>query len=164
MLSAAVYELEEQNRKVTDPANPLNEIQTGMTRNRGLELEAVGQVLSWLDIAAHYNYIDVDEQLEIIPEHQFAVWSTSRFQIANTPGYFAGFGMRYMSSFRDGSAPVTPQVTLVDASLGFDDGSWRYALNVQNLTDETYFSTCLARGDCFYGARRTVSGSATYRF
>jgi iron complex outermembrane receptor protein len=27
-----------------------------------------------------------------------------------------------------------------------------------------HVTTCLARGDCFYGLGRTVLGSATYRF
>jgi iron complex outermembrane receptor protein len=35
---------------------------------------------------------------------------------------------------------------------------------VQNLTDKIYFATCLGRGDCWYGARRTVIASARYRF
>jgi iron complex outermembrane receptor protein len=37
-------------------------------------------------------------------------------------------------------------------------------LNVQNLADKTYVSTCLDRGDCFYGARRHANLTATYRF
>jgi iron complex outermembrane receptor protein len=53
---------------------------------------------------------------------------------------------------------------LVDAMLGLDRGPWRYALNVQNLGDRTYVATCLGRGDCWYGARRTAIASATYRF
>lgn len=27
-----------------------------------------------------------------------------------------------------------------------------------------HLTTCLARGDCYFGARRTVVGSVTYRF
>jgi iron complex outermembrane receptor protein len=38
------------------------------------------------------------------------------------------------------------------------------ALNVTNLFDKKYLTTCLARGDCYFGARRTVVGSVTYRF
>jgi len=35
---------------------------------------------------------------------------------------------------------------------------------VANLTDKVQITTCLARGDCFYGQRRTLTASATYRF
>jgi len=69
-----------------------------------------------------------------------------------------------MSSFRDGSAPRTPSVTLLDMMLAWDNGPWRYALNINNLTDKLYNSTCLSRGDCWYGARRTAVATATYRF
>jgi iron complex outermembrane receptor protein len=33
-----------------------------------------------------------------------------------------------------------------------------------NLGDKVQISTCLARGDCFYGQRRTVVGSLRWRF
>jgi len=48
--------------------------------------------------------------------------------------------------------------------LAYESAKWRYALNINNATDKTYFSTCLARGDCWYGARRNIVASATYRF
>jgi iron complex outermembrane receptor protein len=163
-LNAAVYELREKNQRTPDPVNPLNTVQVGRTVNRGLELEAVGQLSPRVDIAAHYNYTDLDPQLEALPEHQAAVWTTYRFDLESLPGLRAGFGARYMSSFTDGTAPETPSVTLVDAMLGLDRGPWRYALNVQNLGDRTYVATCLGRGDCWYGARRTAIASATYRF
>lgn len=76
----------------------------------------------------------------------------------------AGLGVRYMSPFRDGAAPQTPSVTLLDAMLALEQGPWRYALNVQNLADKIYAATCLGRGDCWYGTRRTIVATATYRF
>jgi iron complex outermembrane receptor protein len=48
--------------------------------------------------------------------------------------------------------------------LAYDTAKWRYALNINNVTDKVYFSTCLSRGDCWYGSRRNVVASATYRF
>lgn len=48
--------------------------------------------------------------------------------------------------------------------LAYDAPSWRLALNVNNATDKTYFSTCLGRGDCWWGARRSIAASATYKF
>jgi iron complex outermembrane recepter protein len=55
-------------------------------------------------------------------------------------------------------------VTLLDALLAWENPTWRAALNVTNLTDKTYVATCLGRGDCWYGARRTVNATVTYRF
>ena len=68
------------------------------------------------------------------------------------------------ASAKDGAAPETPSVTLLDLLFAYDTGNWRYALNVNNATDKEYVSTCLSRGDCWFGARRSVIASATYRF
>ena len=71
--------------------------------------------------------------------------------------------MRYIGSSWDSSNTLkTPDVTLIDAMLGFDHGNWRYALNASNLFDKEYVSTCLVRGDCWLGQRRQALASATY--
>jgi iron complex outermembrane receptor protein len=162
--SVALYELDENKRLVADPSNPLNRLQVGKTRTRGAEVELIGRVLPGVDIAAHYNYTDIDDLLEPLPPHQAAVWGTHRFAIGDTAGFMAGLGVRYMSEFQAGIAPSTPSVTLFDGMLGYDWGQWRYTVHVQNITDKTYVTTCLARGDCWYGQKRTVIASARYRF
>ena len=162
--SAAAYTLDERNRLIGDPQNPLNSIQVGETRTRGVELEALGHVLPSLDLSAHYNYLHLDEQLEGAPEHQVGIWGTYRFTLGGFTGLQAGLGLRYMSDFADGIAPTTPTLWLWDGMFAYDKGPWRYAINAQNLSDKTYVSTCLARGDCFYGARRTIGASLTRRF
>jgi iron complex outermembrane recepter protein len=166
MATAAAYKLKEKNQLTNDPANPLNQIQVDSTTNKGVELELVGVLppLPQLEIAAHYNYTDLDPQLEAVSEHQAAIWGTYRFKIGDRPGFRAGMGVRYFSSYMDGDGPTTPAWTLLDAMIGYSDRHWRYALNVQNLTDKTYVAACLARGDCWYGARRTVVATAAYRF
>jgi iron complex outermembrane receptor protein len=40
--------------------------------------------------------------------------------------------------------------------VSYDAGPWRLAFNVVNLTDKVQITQCLARGDCFYGQRRTL--------
>lgn len=162
--TAAVYDLKETNRQAPDPNNPLNQIQVGQTKTSGAELELVGNVLPWLDLAAHYNYLNQDAQLEQMPEQQVAVWASGRLSAAALAGLRWGLGVRYFSSFKDGDAPETPDVTLFDAMLGYDIARWRLQLNGQNLADKIYVGTCLGRGDCWYGARRTFLLSARYQF
>lgn len=162
--TAAVYELREKNQQTPDPTNPLNTLQAGETRNTGLELEFKGRVAPNFDVVAHYNYTDVDATLEQLPRHQAAVWGKYRFSIAGTPGFSVGAGVRYFSAFRDGAAPEVPSVALADLLLAYETSHWRYALNVSNLTDKKYASTCLSRGDCWFGARRNVVATATYLF
>ncbi|WP_354375400.1 TonB-dependent siderophore receptor [Variovorax paradoxus] len=163
--SAAVYDLREKNQ-ITSPSMNVY-AQVGKTKTQGVELEAKGSIGSNLDLIAHYNYTDADELIEGLPKHQASVWAKYRFSIGGLSGFSAGAGVRMMSSFRDlqsGVGPRVPGVTLLDAVFAYENASWRYALNINNLTDKTYFSTCLSRGDCWYGSRRSVVASATYRF
>ncbi|WP_295857520.1 TonB-dependent siderophore receptor [uncultured Xylophilus sp.] len=163
--NAAAYTLEEKNR--ARALSPVLTDQLGRTRNQGVELEARGAVTRAADLIASYTYTDVDRQLEGLPKHNASVWGRYRFALAGTPGFSAGVGVRMFGGFRDlssGTGPRVPGVTLVDALLAYDTAQWRFALNVQNLGDRRYFSTCLSRGDCWFGAPRTAIASATYRF
>lgn len=162
--SAALFELREKNQRVPDPANPLNFLQTGTTRNEGLELEFRGRISPTLELLAHYNYTDVDAALEQLPRHQAAAWAKWRFALAGHPGFSIGAGVRWMSGYSDGASPRVPAVSLVDLLLAYEAGNWRYALNATNLADKAYVASCGARGDCWFGARRNVVASATYRF
>ena len=162
--TAAVYDLKEKNQKVVDPTDPSNSLQTGQTRNKGLELEYKARVATAFDLTAHYNYTDVDPLLEGLPQHQAAVWGVYRFAVGGVRGFSAGAGYRWLSSFRDGNGPKVPAAGVVDALLAYETQDWRYALNISNLADKKYMSTCLARGDCWWASRRNVVLSATYRF
>lgn len=164
VVNAAAYTLHEENRLVADPTNPTEQAQVGKTRNRGIELELKTEIGRQFDLIANYNYIDLDEQLEGLPKHQASVWGKYRFAIGNVTGLSAGAGVRWLGGFQDGAAPHTPSVTLVDTMFAYETPSWRYALNINNLLDKTYVSTCLDRGDCWYGSRRSIVASATYRF
>lgn len=162
--TAATYELREENRLIPDPANPNTNVQAGKTKVNGFELELTGKLTSSFELTAHYNYLENDRQLENTPRHQAAVWGKQRFSIGGRDGFAAGLGLRYMSAFDSPPAPTTPSVTLADAMVSFDTSAWRWALNVNNLTDKRYFSICMGRGDCWFGARRNIGLSATYRF
>lgn len=164
LANISVYTLREENRLVSDPASPMNSIQAGETRNRGVEVELKTTVADSLDLIANYNYLDLDEQLEGQPKHVASIWGKYRFALNNMPGFSVGAGVRWVDGFRDGAGPEVPSVTLVDALLAYETPQWRLALNANNLFDKTYVATCLGRGDCWYGARRSVVASATYKF
>lgn len=161
-LNAALYHLREQNRIRT--LRPDVYDQLGETRTRGLELEARGRLAPRLELLAHYNHIRPDAQLEGLPKHQASLWAMHYFGASRQQGFSAGAGLRWMSAFHDRSGPRIPASTLLDFMLAWDAPHWRVALNVTNATDKTYFATCLARGDCWIGARRNVLLSATWRF
>jgi iron complex outermembrane receptor protein len=73
--------------------------------------------------------------------------------------------VRYIGESWDGTDTIrTPHYTLFDAMIRYQTGPWRFQVNASNLADKRHVTTCLARGDCFFGIGRTVLGSATYRF
>ncbi|KQP12861.1 TonB-dependent siderophore receptor [Pseudorhodoferax sp. Leaf267] len=167
-VTASVYKLKEKNRTISDPTDPRVGLQLDATRNKGVELELKTSVGRRTDLIAHFNYTDADDKLGGMPRRQAAVWAKQGFAIADLAGFSVGAGVRFMSSFSDRSeaapGPRVPSVTLLDLVLAYDTDAWRFALNVNNAADKVYVSTCLARGDCWWGARRTVVASATYRF
>ena len=74
-------------------------------------------------------------------------------------------GIRYTGSSFDGNDELrTPSYTLFDLMGAYDTGRWRFSANAANLGDKTHVTACLARGDCFYGMRRTVVITLGYRF
>ncbi|MDQ2823710.1 MAG: TonB-dependent siderophore receptor [Pseudomonadota bacterium] len=160
-LNASAYQWKEKNQLKS--LTPVLTVQLGSTDAKGVELEARGRVWQEIDIIAQYNYIDLDTQLEAIPKHQASLWAKRNFVVAGTR-LSGGAGVRHMSDFKDGAAPVTPAVNLVDAMIAWDTPQWRIALNINNLADKTYVATCLGRGDCWFGARRNAVLSATYRW
>jgi len=172
---AAVYDLRDTNRKTTDPTNPLNSVQLGEVHVKGLELEYKRSIARDWDWIATYAYTDarvsrsnaadLGKRISGVPTHAASAWVTHRFSIGGVPGFSAGGGVRYVGKSWDGmDANPVPAVTLLDAMFAWDNGPLRLSLNVANLTDKVQLTTCLARGDCFYGQRRTVTASATYRF
>lgn len=172
--TAAIFDLSDTNRLTPDPVNPTKSIQKGEVRSRGVEFEAATSFSNRLDVLGSYSYTDAKynksnnpaekgNQVETIPKHLASIWGIKRFAIGDTDGFRAGLGVRYVGSSWDSTNVLkTSSVTLFDAMLGFDHGSWRYALNASNLFDKEYVSTCLSRGDCWLGSRRQAIASATY--
>ena len=175
--SAAAFTLEEQNRLTTDPSNPLNSVQGGEVTVNGFELETMATLGAW-SFVGNYTFTDakttassdpsdptLDKQLASIPEHSVALWTTHTFAARPLRGLRTGFGVRYVGETWDGTDTVrTPSNTLFDALISYDRGRWHYALNASNLFDKTYIATALTRGDAWFGPRRKIVGTVSYRW
>ena len=177
LVTAAWFDIEEENRLAPGPT-PAVQVQLGEAHISGFEVEAIG---SWRDrfdlIAAYTHFLDAysDEgpnadgagrkKLSALAEEQASLFGRLRFGLFGVPGFSIGAGVRYASAIPDQSETVeVPSTTLFDAMAAFESTHWRVAVNAANLEDETVLAVCLERGDCFYGARRTVVGSVAYRF
>jgi iron complex outermembrane receptor protein len=109
--------------------------------------------------------LDPNQQLEGIPEYQASLWTVHDFTHLGLNGVKFGGGIRYVGRIGDGTGNVfVPAVTLFDLMGSYAIRSWRVSLNVNNLTDKSYIATCLARGDCWFGQRRTMSLTTGFTF
>lgn len=144
--------------------------QQGVSEITGIEFESkvmIGEfywqtALSLLD-AKDPN----DFELAAVPDSNASMWLTWRPE-GDLKGFRAGAGVRYMgdSVSENGSVRYeTPDYTVGDLMLGYEfDGGLDIALNVKNISDKEYLTSCLTRGDCFPGLRRTISGTARFSF
>jgi iron complex outermembrane receptor protein len=58
-----------------------------------------------------------------------------------------------------------PSVVLGDLAVHYEwDKNWRAAINVLNVADTTYVASCALASSCYYGDRRRVTGSISYKW
>lgn len=172
-INGAIYDTIEKNRLASDPGGTQFSVQTGKVRIRGAELEVITRVTPDLDLIGAYAYVNAvvesgdnaGKRVEAVPEHQASLWAKYRLTAFGLQGVTVGGGVRYIGDSWDGADKLqTPDYTLFDAMIRYETGPWRFQVNASNIADKRHLTTCLARGDCFYGIGRTVLGSATYRF
>ncbi|NVM79155.1 iron complex outermembrane receptor protein [Duganella sp. SG902] len=177
LLSAAVYQLTQSNVLSTDPVDSDYSVQLGAVRARGLELEARTDVSRDLRLIASYTYTDAKitkasaaDQASVglrqpnTPRSMASAWADYQFTGAGLPGLRLGGGVRYVgSTLSSGDNYTVPAYTVLDAGLNYQQGHWKYALNLKNLADRRYLAEC-GSGYCNYGDPRQVLVTATYRW
>jgi len=168
-LAAALYNIEKTNVLTSDPVNPGFSVQTGEVRHRGLELEARGQLTEQLSLIAGYSYIDAevlssedgDEGNEpaMVPKHTAMLWGEYDFTGA-AEGLSLGGGVRYIGKTwaDNANSRRVDSYVVADMAARYSWDEYTAALNVTNLFDEEYYSTCSAAGyGCAKGEGREVT-------
>ena len=174
---AAVFDLKRQNVLTTDPNNALLSIQTGEVTSRGIELEAVANVMPGLKVTGAFTnfHIFVSEDLNAAligtvptntPSEIASAWADYTFQTGPLAGFGFGAGVRYNGvSYADtANSLVVPYYVLGDLAFHYEVKNWRFALNVTNITDETYVGSCSSPTACFYADRRRAVASVSYKW
>ncbi|MBM6593315.1 TonB-dependent siderophore receptor [Microvirga pudoricolor] len=176
-VSASVFNLKRQNVLTTDPANILNQIQTGEVRSQGIELEANANLLDGLDLVGAYTVYDLETTKDLnvanigkvpvgVPESFGSLWLNYTVQDGTLKGFGVGAGVRFVGrSFADQANTYrVPGYTVADATIHYERDNWRAALNVSNLFDEVYVGSCSSTSACFYGDRRKATVSVSYKW
>jgi iron complex outermembrane receptor protein len=164
LFTAAVFEITKSNMVVADPADPTNQIQEGEAKARGVELEARAEWRGF-SLDAGYTYLDTEdeagERFAGVPQNQASAW-LQYDPSGRLAGLTAGFGVRYVGPTWS-SGLETPDVTLLDAMIGYQWDRYLVQLTARNLADETYVVNC-DPSTCYWGDPRTVALSLTAAF
>ncbi|HEY3056035.1 MAG TPA: TonB-dependent siderophore receptor [Thermoanaerobaculia bacterium] len=176
-LTADVFQIEQTNVSVPDPANPLNTLQQGEIRSRGYEVEAVGNVVSTLNFTASYSHLDQEitrttdpatlgKRPPLAPDNLFSL--AAEYTVGAGPLMGLGFsaGMRSVGA-RAGDLANTievPSYTLFDGSVRYLWRDMEFLLSGTNLTDKTYVAVCTSPSYCNYGVARKFIATARYHF
>lgn len=175
LFTAAVFDLRKTN-VVSYDQTTFEPHAIGKVRSRGLELEAKAALTKQLRLTASFSALDMKILSSAIPEEVGTMPILTPKQTASLwldyalgsalPGVSVGGGVRHVGKrHNDSSANVAWEsaYTLADAAVRYDNGPWRFALNVSNLFDKEYLAG-RAYGSYFRGTERNVMLTAKYRF
>ncbi|BBQ85440.1 MULTISPECIES: ferrichrome porin FhuA [unclassified Klebsiella] len=189
VLAAAVYQLTKNKNLTSDPndSTGLYSVQTGEIRSRGIELEAKAAVNENINVTAAYSYNDAEYTEDTIfkgkrpaevPRNQASLWTDYTFYDTALSGLTFGAGVRYTGStvsyYKNDAAKKNEAFSVAgyavaDAMVKYDLGRFglpgsSVAVNVNNLFDRDYVSSCYSEYACYWGAERQVVATATFRF
>ncbi|MDK2760836.1 MAG: TonB-dependent siderophore receptor [Sphingopyxis sp.] len=153
-LTAALYDLRRQNVLTNDPANPGFQIQTGVQRARGAEVDMTGEIVAGWNIVANASYIKatiVSDQeftpgnhLQNVPHWSGSIWSNYSIRSGALRGLGWGAGISGVSrraSDLENSMRLAGYAR-VDAGVHYDVAELgRVSLNVKNLFNRFYIDT-----------------------
>jgi catecholate siderophore receptor len=175
-LTADLFRTEKENARVqVDTTSYEN---AGKTRVQGIELSASGKITDKWQVFAGYAYMDSEQvdggdlpankanngnQLPNTPKNSASLWTT--YQV--TPKLTLGGGAFYVDDVY-GSVANT---TMVDSYVRYDAmAAYKLSknvdlqLNVQNLTDETYYDKAFSTHFANQAAGRTALLSTNFHF
>ncbi|MCD0416162.1 TonB-dependent siderophore receptor [Rubrivivax sp. JA1024] len=183
LFTASVFDIRQQN-VLTPSSVPGFNVQQGELRSKGVELEARGNVTDSLELIGALTFLDtrvaksttvsiIGNRPQAVPDFFGSMWANYTFQSGPVTGLTFGGGIRHVgASYGDDANTLrTPAYTVVDAALKYDLANvapslkgTTLTLNVNNLFDKEYYSSCSSGFYCQFGNRRTVLAGIKYRW
>jgi len=186
LVTLSAYELTQQNMIVDDPdathvtcgalGTARCAIQGDEGRVRGIELEGRITPVEGFSLIGAASRMDSEitrsaiyrgKQLAMVPDYTASLWADYTFSQGALSGLSLAAGARYNGRSHGDSANLyrIPGYTLFDAAIRYDVGQasgsdLQLALNLSNIADRRYVSTCTTVSSCYYGSGRTVMATA----
>jgi iron complex outermembrane recepter protein len=179
LFTLAAFDLRQTNVTTLDVAHPGFTTQTGEIRSRGFEADAHMSLTEGLSMIASYAYLNQSVTAAApndpslgkkpptgAPVNMASLWLDYTMQRGDLRGLGFGGGLRYVGSSPGDAANdfTVPSRVLVDAAIHYDIRDWRFAINASNLFNRQYIAYCTSGTQCYYGADRSVIGTARYQW
>lgn len=182
LFTVSAFDIRQQDALVPDALG--FSVQEGEIRSRGLEFEARGNLTPNLELIAALTLLDTKvtetaiaanagNRPQAVPDYYGSVWANYTFHSGTLEGLTLGGGVRFVgSSYADNANTIKADgYTLVDAALRYDLGAknpnlkgLEGTLNVTNLFDKEYYSSCSLNFYCQYGNGRQVLAGLRYKW
>ncbi|MCP5471941.1 MAG: TonB-dependent siderophore receptor [Sinobacteraceae bacterium] len=189
LLTLSAFDLRQQDILTSDPDPTHNtcgtagtsqcQVQDGEGRVRGIELEGRITPLDGFSVIGATSWMESEvtrsnngyqgNQLTMVPDWTVSLWGDYTFDAGVLNGLALAAGVRYIGESYGDSANLyrIPSYTLWDAAIRYDlsrisNSRLLLSLNVSNLADKTYVSTCTGVSACFYGSGRILIANARW--
>jgi catecholate siderophore receptor len=148
--SAAVFRLDRNNVKNTDPTDPSRLVLTGQQRTDGVQTSVAGSLSKRWRITGGYANLraaivkdtasaPAGRRVGLVPRHQGTLWTTydltSRLGVGGGLVSQAGVFTSFTNQVR------LPAYTRLDGVAYYNIGRYRVALNLENVLNRGYYST-----------------------
>lgn len=163
--TSALYQLDKNNARQTDPNDSNKTILGGETRVRGLEFGLAGEVADNFNISAAYSYMDSEVvkststanstvsaatnistqgmALANVPRHSGTVWATYKFlQNWEIGGGAFASGNRFTDSIEE---VKLPGYVRLDAVVAYHQPKYDVQFNLYNLLNKKYYESGQSR-------------------
>lgn len=180
LTTITVFDLAKTNIKNPDPSNPLFSVATGEMRNKGVELDVVGNLGGGFSVIGSYAYFNAlitkdtkgnqGNTMPNVPTHSANLWGKYDRGTAKQ-GWGVGFGANIRSE-RQANNENTRQLpgyaifnAMAEYRFAVNDTLLKAKLNVDNLTDKIYWDHATPNwGGAYYGTPRTFRVSISADF
>ncbi|MFM0643261.1 TonB-dependent siderophore receptor [Paraburkholderia bryophila] len=160
--TVAVFNINDNNRAITDPDHPTGSIAGGKSRDQGVELEISGQPLPNWNVYAGYTYLNVNYENDVPnltdgtdPKHLFKLWTNYAFTQGMLSGVTIGGGMLAQTRITRGVEQGA--YAIFNAQVGYRFNKHVEAsLQLNNLFNRDYYIRPPGNFYSVFGDRRNV--------
>ena len=172
-VSTAVFRLDRDDVKNTDPNDPTRVVLTGQQRATGALITLNGSLTARWRVYGGYATMNArvtsdttaapaGRTVGLVPRNQFTLWST--YDVTDRLGAGGGVVSQSKMYTSFSNQVELPAFTRVDAVAYYRFGRYRLGVNAENLFNTTYYPTANGDNNISPGAPRNVQFSLRAMF